>query len=450
MTKRVGIIAPELRLQASTVRESIECFSKYGHFKYSFIPLKRGRILDNLNNFNALIIHYSAIAFPFRYHLPISASAIWQIHSFGGVKIALVQDEQRAGIERLQFLNNLKIDHLFSVAPEELYSILYPDNERNFSISTVLTGYVSDSHLHTATKDIPLVDRSIDLSYRGRRLPSWMGNTGTLKGDIPILIKNNPNMTRFLIDVSSSETDRIYEHEWYNFLLNSRVSIGTPSGSDYLDLHGKYQENWVPRYNENGSGIQDPVEARYQVISPRFFDYVAAGNLIALTPGEYSNIPKDHLHKRLSSSLSNLHEILDFSKTDEAQRIVNLSKIEFLQNPFLHFRYFVSLCEERISNLSNQFSVPQQISENNYRPDLAVQKMKTRNVVVKLLINLLKYLPRTLQSSLISKKDSFTILSREEYQKCKTALRSFEIHISNFHFIRVRVRREFRIMLDLS
>lgn len=137
---KIAIIAAPFSDQASTVRDSISCFFNFGNFDYSLIFLRGGEIRQRLDYFDAVIVHYSVVAFPYRYPLPISSIAALRISKFKGLKLAFVQDEQRSGLERLEFLNSLKINHLFSVAPEEMHEILYPETQRHFSISRVLTG----------------------------------------------------------------------------------------------------------------------------------------------------------------------------------------------------------------------------------------------------------------------------------------------------------------------
>jgi len=347
----IGVIAALKTETAATVNDSIECFSKYGNHNYFLVTLSAGEIYQDIKNFDALIIHYSCIAYPYRYHLPISAVSSLKIKDFKGVKIAMVQDEQRSVHERLRFLNEIEITHLFSAANEDLHEAFYPSKIRNFTVSTVLTGYVSEKHIELSKRNILLVDRELDLVYRGRILPMWMGEGPELKGRIQEVVTANPKMHKYNISVSSLEKSRVYGNDWFKLLLQAKVSIITPSGSDYIDFDGKFVESWVETKFVDLDLCREPVKLKYQVISPRYFDNVAAGNYLAITPGEHSQIPIDGTYSQVGNDLEELPDIIEFSKTREGQKRVDLSKAKILGNDQYHYRSFVALVEEKISYL---------------------------------------------------------------------------------------------------
>ena len=371
---KVGIIAASSGGQAEVVEESIQSFFKYGNFQYHLITLKRGEICESLDGLDVLLIHYSCIAFPYRYGLPISALSSFKINQFDGLKLAFAQDEQRAGYERFDYFRSIEINHLFSVAPESLFEILYPSQNRNFAVSKLLTGYISEKHLNIASRDIPIADRPIDLSYRGRKLPDWMGLTGTLKGDIPKLLFENlgDSLENLQIDVSADEKSRIYGDKWFEFLLRSKMTIGTPSGSDYLDLYGKYSENWLRLDKNVDFSVNEPIKASYNVISPRYFDYVATGNLIALTSGNYSGIPHEEDFIKIEVDMSNIKSILEFSKSKDAQTMINKSKSRVLSRDDLKYPGYVREVEGTI--LSFKVNYSQSKSPNQF----IVQKAEIR------------------------------------------------------------------------
>lgn len=362
---KIGIIAASSNRQAEVVEESVQSFFKYGNFNYHLITLKRGEITEPLDELDALLIHYSCIAFPYRYGLPISALSALKLNQFSGLKLAFAQDEQRAGYERLDFLRSVGINHLFSVAPENLYNVLYPIRWRNFSISNLLTGYISEKHVQVSLRNIPISDRPIDLAYRGRKLPDWMGLTGTLKGDIPKLLKDNlgKEVGNFQIDVSSEENSRIYGDKWFDFLLRSKVSIGTPSGSDYLDLWGRENEKWVKNDKNVEFSLEAPLKANYNVISPRYFDYVAAGNLVALTKGSYSGIPNNKDFINIEIDMSDIKSVLQFSRSIVAQKIVDKAKLRVLSREDLKYSAYVKKVESIILSQKRNYTIPKTSSQ---------------------------------------------------------------------------------------
>jgi hypothetical protein len=355
---KIGIIAASVSRQAEVVDESIQSFFKYGNFQYHLITLKRGEISQPLDGLDVLLIHYSCIAFPYRYGLPISALSSFKISQFKGLKLAFAQDEQRAGYERLDFFRSIGINHLFSVAPKSLFKVLYPNHSRNFSVSNLLTGYISEKHIQIASRNIPIADRPIDLSYRGRKLPDWMGLTGTLKGNIPNLLQKNlaDSVENLQVDASADEKSRIYGDKWFDFLLRTKVTIGTPSGSDYLDLHGKYSENWIRQDGRIEYSRNEPIKANYNVISPRYFDYVAAGNLIALTSGSYSGIPNEKDYVKIEADMSDIKNVLQFSKSVSAQKMIDRSKLRVLSSDGLKYSDYVRQVEDVILSFNKNYS----------------------------------------------------------------------------------------------
>lgn len=376
---RIAILAAKVSGQASTVRDSIQCFWEFGSAKYTLVTIVNGDFDARLNEFDAVIIHYSTIAYPFKSELPLSSLSAIKLHNYKGLKVALVQDEQRACYERFDFLQVIGVHHVFSVAPTDVVPLLYPPELRNFSVSTVLTGYISNKHKEIASISRPLIERPQDLVYRGRVLPSWMGKDAELKGEIPRLVidelKKSKNSYR--VDVSSEESDRIYGDEWYDFLLNSRVSIGTPSGSSFLDLWGKHSEAWIRERSTESDSDKSPIKANYQVISPRYFEYLAAGNLVALTPGNYSQVPIEYCP--LNESMNNLVEILEYAKSSDAQKRVDKAKEIVFSRSDLTFVAFVTNIEKIIYSLASKSYVTR---DWNFIGTAAVPTAKNREAIM--------------------------------------------------------------------
>ena len=229
-----------------------------------------------------------------------------------------MQDEQRNVLERFRYFETLGVRHVFSVVPETVINQMYSPNIRGFSVSTLLTGYMPLNL--EEFRHVEWDKRKVDISYRARRLPEWYGRSGSIKSEISDRLNEFKNETTISIDSSCEEGDRLYGHSWIEFLCNSKVAVGTESGSSVLDMDGRYLENWQ---NESTSGNFDPVEpveTNYAAISPRIFEYAAAKCLLALTPGEYSGILVPGVHYfELQSDLSNISDLI-LLMNDESQR----------------------------------------------------------------------------------------------------------------------------------
>ena len=124
MTFRVLLLVAPYENTASTVGEHISSIIKYSKFEITEFRIRNPYADLPLNNFDAIIIHYSLIAFPMRDERPLSIYARQQISTFKGVKVAFVQDEQRAVLDRIEFLNSLGVNHLFSCVENENLEII--------------------------------------------------------------------------------------------------------------------------------------------------------------------------------------------------------------------------------------------------------------------------------------------------------------------------------------
>ena len=446
----IGVILARPGNQASVVEDSVNCFLQYGNFKYQFIHLVNGEIPIDLNFFDAIIIHYSCIAFPYKYQLPITPLSSLKISEYQGIKLAFVQDEQRSAKERFNYLKVLNIHHLFSVAPPELHNILYPENMRGFTVSTVLTGYLSSQHIQIAKENIPLASRPLDLVYRGRSLPEWLGNTGTIKGRIPEIISNQLNELdmKYQIDVSKDENQRLYGKNWFRFLQKGRVSIGSQSGSDYIDFEGKYVESWVPSSTSNDS-LNDPTLLNYHVISPRYFDYVASGVVVGLMPGSYSEIPRANDYFQLSSNLDNVPELLEFAKSSEAQKMVDRAKVNIFSDTGLTYAFLVSTVENRIVELVNSLKFVERGNNLKPAPRDPINLRRKFSYTETLRLNLIRILSRL--PIIYKLAISFIKPLKIAFANVKIILISSLIHLPNYNIfdsLNIPLRLEFKTLYE--
>jgi hypothetical protein len=347
----VLIISAPFYKQADTVLDSINAFTTYGNMKYKVVFTTNGDITISLGDFDAVILHYSLIKYPFKFKLPLSPELSVKLRLFTGIKVAMVQDEQRSCMERLQFLNGIKLNHLFSVAPADVIEILYPERIRDFTVSTVLTGYITNRLISNWHHSRAENQRDFDAIYRGRVLPDWYGETSLLKNHISDEILKVANLANLRVDVSSNESARIYGENWLKFLTTGYVAVGTPSGSGRLDMYGKYPESFVPNLPENFA-VDDPIDANYFVISPKVFEYISSNCLLALTAGRYSEIAIENRHfLALSENAENLPEIVKFSvsKHGESMRLKCVDEILFNKN--YHISNYVIQVETIINSL---------------------------------------------------------------------------------------------------
>ena len=342
---RVGLLTAPYSSTARTVREHIESISEFSKHKISILVISGEKIEFDLDKFDALILHYSLIAFPAGSEKPLSYFAMLQIANFKGPVVAFAQDEQRAVLDRIRFLNGINVKHLFTCVEAKNLEILYPSKTCNFTTTTVLTGYTTTEHESSIYSELPkLSDRKIDVSYRGRIMPEWMGSNGVMKERISKALNYQAEIHPHLkIDSSVNEQKRLYGVKWRQFLLDTKVAVATPSGSSAADLYGKYIEVWANSLLNEGREFPDPIPLDLGVISPRIFEYAASGCLIAITPGQYSGMMIPNFNcVTLNLDASNLKEIIDIAHSSKGESIVRSAFESLILSKHYHYRTMVN------------------------------------------------------------------------------------------------------------
>ena len=175
------LLADDQRGAPRTIHDHIHAFRRYSrHRVRQFNPrnLARSRFLD-LSEFDVVVVHYSLVPIWDDYLSPWFREAIAR---YDGLKVQFLQDEYRWVDETVAETRAMKIDVLYSVvtpnAVEAVYGGRLPDTEILFT----LTGYVPDDTLGRRVP--PIVERPIDVGYRGRSSPYWLGRLGNEKIEI--------------------------------------------------------------------------------------------------------------------------------------------------------------------------------------------------------------------------------------------------------------------------
>ena len=315
--------------QAATIREY--AIGVQSNSRHQIEIIQVGNLKDcDLNQYEALILHYDLFGYPFESEGQLTSFMRGQIAQFNGPKLAFAQDEYRACLQRIRTLNAMGITHLFTLAEESIWPVMYPKEFRDFELSRVLTGYYSPSELGVSS---PLAgQREWLVGYRGRVTPSYLGELGDQKVRIAERVEDFARANKLPVNVSARESDRIYGEAWLEFLRNSTICVGSESGSSSIDLSQEMQHSDENRKGKSNYAYPASLESMirmakvttYSAISPRLFEYTEAGALMALLPGEYSGIirPWEHYFP-LDSNLGNLEDLIAFFQNpNEAEEMI--------------------------------------------------------------------------------------------------------------------------------
>lgn len=304
---------------AATMADHIAAFERYSRHNvmvYNPCGMPRSRWLD-VGAFDVVVIHYS-ITITGEWYLPTWLQE--QIAAFDGLKILFLQDEYRWVDQVAATIRQLGIGVLFSVAPHDAQRLLYPDRLPDVDIVDTLTGFVPENLVGRKTP--ATLVRPIDVGYRGRVLPYWLGALAQEKVEIGRGFLARAKGTQLATNIAWGESDRIYGERWIRFLSRCRATLGTPSGASIIDYDGA-AETAVRAYLADhpdasfaavSAAVAHHFESPHPVaaISPRVFEAAALRTALILFPGEYSGVvrPWEH-YLPLERDFSNFDAIVD-------------------------------------------------------------------------------------------------------------------------------------------
>ena len=317
---------------AGTILDHLKAFDRYSMHDFARIQCVGG-VSDSLDlaAFDAVVIHYTLVACMDAYLSPVMRM---KIRNFSGYKLAFVQDDYRFIDDTVLTMATMRIDALFGLAGPDIIDEVYsPWRLPGVRRETVLAGYVPGGLLNrTAT---PISKRPIDVGYRARRLPAWMGSHAQEKSVIADRFQGDAKRYALSNDLSCDEKDRMYGERWINFLSSCKAVLGTESGASICDFTGDIQRNVEAHVATEPSVTFETLRELYfrdvdgkvvmNVISPRCFEAICLRTLMIMYPGEYSGrlLPWRH-YVPLNKDHSNMDEVVAVLRNPiRAQAIVD-------------------------------------------------------------------------------------------------------------------------------
>ncbi len=344
---------PAKNADASAVMDHINAFvgfSKHNVCVLSFLGQLPKRI--DLDRFDAVVIHYSlAIGYQIEHY--IDSESKKRIKEYRGLKIVFVQDDYRAVNVVHDALNLMEIDVLYTVVPAREIKNVYPEAKLpGMRKVETFPGYVPKKLLDLEV--LPIRERPIDIGYRSRKLPFWLGELAAEKWQIGNGVAERTKGCSLAIDISCEETKRIYGRDWIRFVSSCKVMLGVESGASVVDFSGELQRK-VEAYQEQYPNVDfKEVQRKFllgydgkiiiNTISPRCFEAAALRTAMLLYEGEYSGvlIPWRH-YIPLKKDFSNFDEVLSVIKDPKRlQEIADCAYREIAQNDKYGYEAFVN------------------------------------------------------------------------------------------------------------
>jgi len=351
---------------AGTIKDHVRAFKAYSKHHVRCFP-HVGVVANHLpaaiklSQFDVLVIHYSVYLLSQDY---LGAEARAEIAAFDGTKVLFVQDEYRQIDLMVSIIRELRINLLFTCVPQHEIDKVYPAARLPDVVKiTNLTGYVPEGL--TNRRSPGTQDRPIDVGYRARVLPYWLGRLSTDKWRIGPAFVAASRDYGLRCDVSVREEDRIYGDRWIRFLQSCKTTLGVESGASVMDFDGTIQRRVEAFVAANPQATFEEVERRFlfpydgrirlNQISPRCFEAAALRTGMILFEGEYSGILAAWRHYiPLRKDLSNIEEVVAAIRDQpRLQAIVDCAYEEIALNPEFSYRRFVERFDAAVSAITN-------------------------------------------------------------------------------------------------
>jgi len=352
---------------ASTVKSAVDALVK--HSKFRVLPIAVfGAFPENLdlNRFDVIVIHYSLVLSVDAY---VNAEAKRRLKNSSALKAIFIQDEYRFVCRSIEAMRDVGIKLLFTCVPDEEISKVYPDSSLPgvYKVN-VLTGYVDESLLG---RILPCYQgRKIDIGYRARKVPAWLGELGQEKWNIGNRVRSDASRYGLIVDLAYREEERLYGEDWINFLSNCKATLGVESGASVFDFSGNLQSAVEKASSDNPDWSFSDLQKRYfaalegqirlNQISPRCFEAAALKTLMILYEGRYSDrlIPWRH-YLPLKKDHSNFEEIVAILRDEErVNQIVNCAYQEVAMNPHNSFLALTKIFDDAIIHCLGRDYIP--------------------------------------------------------------------------------------------
>jgi hypothetical protein len=319
-------IVPMFR-DASTVIEHVSSFRRHSRLGVVELNTHAG-LPPGLRgvSFDAVILHYSLFGMA-AYNLDDDFRDY--LRDTDSYKLAFFQDEYTRCSRRFRFLNEHGIDCVYTCLEPHQFHEVYGHYTSVPDLRHTLTGYVSDGLSHAASRfSKPDAERGIDVGYRGRPLPAYLGRGSQEKDLIGRRFSELARDTELRLDIKGAEADRLYGNAWYRFIANCRCTLGVESGASAFDL----EDEVLAEYRELvASGIEPTVDdlrtlerwdrkVDLRTISPRHFEAAAFRVCQVLFEGRYAGVMEPMRHYiPLRKDFANLEQVVALLRDPEVR-----------------------------------------------------------------------------------------------------------------------------------
>jgi len=277
-----------------------------------------------------VIFHSSLLSLRFnrkRFTSLVDENSQWLIKLNARSKAVTVQDEFVHMDLVCDFINKYDVSHVFSVAPEQEFSNLYPTVDfSKVAFHRVLTGYID-------YKTVSLVERRgksteqrpFLIGYRVVSTPQW-GSFNLKKREIADVFVSECSKRGYVHDIKIGEQHFLHGNSWVLHLTKCRATIGIEGGANILDWNGSFSEKIKAMLASGVAFDRDylvEIESNIpkidlKALSPRHLEACMTRTCQILVEGHYNGILKPWVHYiPLKPDYSNLDEVFDALEDSE-------------------------------------------------------------------------------------------------------------------------------------
>ncbi len=342
----------------NTIDEHLYCFQRYSGHDCYYLNAAAGvpGYIDRIP-FDIVIYHYTVcVCRNFRAKFQRQLVKWAELKNISGHKAAIPQDEYLNTDLLCTFFREYSVETVFTCLPESEWEKVYPrrlSGVKNFV--TVLTGYVDENSLERISQYVDGY-RDIDVGYRARKVPYYLGRHGCLKWEIAEKFADACKGGELKLDVSTDMTkDVLFGDDWYKFLCRCRAVLGCEGGSSLLDFDGTVRTCVDAHVDRDPDASYEEVEKvcfpgmdgnlKLFAVSPRHFECCITRTCQVLIEGEYAGIFKPGVHYiEIKKDWSNLDDVVkQVADHDLCRRIAENAHRDVIGSGLYTYRRFAEM-----------------------------------------------------------------------------------------------------------
>lgn len=338
---------------AETVLEHALSFERFSRFPVWSLNTSEGfpGVLRDYR-FKVVLLHYSLFGSG-EYQLN-EAFLDYLRASDTSLRVGFFQDEYYYTGQRFAFIDDHRLDWVYTLLQPADAARIYGERTHGPRLFSTIPGFVGDDMLRQASRFArPHSERTVDIGYRARTLPYYMGRGAQEKSEIGQRFAELSDGLGLRVDIATDEEDRLYGDDWYRFLGSCRAVLGVEAGVSIFDLDEEARAATEDLLARDPDLSFEDVSARilhrwednvfYRTVSPRHFEAAAFDTCQILFEGSYSGLLEAGTHYiPLRKDFANLEEVIrSFRDAEQRSTIVANARRDLIDSGRYSYAAFV-------------------------------------------------------------------------------------------------------------